>query len=287
MKKINYLILYCLALMLLMIPNTVFAARCGATGIDAGKWQFSETINGTEDDVTGVFNDMGSSGRMCCSSGYAGNGIQYYCDIYTLVDNQEGNEVNTDRIYDPDNAITCDYSLDGYTYDYTQSGFSDNTSQNANTTICCTEQGHNSGNYTCSYYVAQEVVDDGYEAGGSAGTDATGENNSNSEREDLEDLRGDMNANCDAIFDSEAQELIQRIFSIICIAVPIILIVLGSVDFANAVLSSDQEAMQKAVKRFTTRCIVAVAIFFLPMLVNLIFSFPGMDAVRGVIFCDV
>ncbi len=44
------------------------------------------------------------------------------------------------------------------------------------------------------------------------------------------------------------------------------------------------EAMQKAVKRFTTRCIVAVAIFFLPMLVNLIFSFPGMDAVRGVIF---
>lgn len=287
MKKINYLILYCLALMLLMIPNTVFAARCGATGIDAGKWQFSETINGTEDDVTGVFEDMGSSGRKCCSSGYAGNGIQYYCDIYTLVDNQEGNEVNTDRIYDPDNAITCDYSLDGYTYDYTQSGFSDNTSQNANTTICCTEQGHNSGNYTCSYYVAQEVVDDGYEAGGSAGTDATGENNSNSEREDLEDLRGDMNANCDAIFDSEAQALIQRIFSIICIAVPIILIVLGSVDFANAVLSSDQEAMQKAVKRFTTRCIVAVAIFFLPMLVNLIFSFPGMDAVRGIIFCDV
>lgn len=287
MKKINYLILYCLALMLLMIPNTVFAARCSTSGIDAGKWQFSETINGTEDDVTGVFNDMGSSGRMCCSSGYAGNGIQYYCDIYTLVDNQEGNEVNTDRIYDPDNAITCDYSLDGYTYDYTQSGFSDNTSQNANTTICCTEQGHNSGNYICSYYVAQEVVDDGYEAGGSAGTDATGENNSNSEREDLEDLRGDMNANCDAIFDSEAQELIQRIFSIICIAVPIILIVLGSVDFANAVLSSDQEAMQKAVKRFTTRCIVAVAIFFLPMLVNLIFSFPGMDAVRGVIFCDV
>ncbi len=287
MKKINYLILYCLALILLMIPNTVFAARCGAAGIDAGKWQFSETINGTEDDVTGVFNDMGSSGRKCCSSGYAGNGIQYYCDIYTLIDNQEGNEVNTDRIYDPDNAITCDYSLDGYTYDYTQSGFSDNTSQNANTTICCTEQGYNSGNYTCSYYVAQEVVDDGYEAGGSAGTDATGENNSNSEREDLEDLRGDMNANCDAIFDSEAQELIQRIFSIICIAVPIILIVLGSVDFANAVLSSDQEAMQKAVKRFTTRCIVAVAIFFLPMLVNLIFSFPGMDAVRGVIFCDV
>ena len=290
MKKINYLILYCLALILLMIPNTVFAARCGATGIDAGKWQFSETItleNADDDDITGVFEDMGSSGRKCCSSGYAGNGIQYYCDIYTLIDNQEGNEVNTDRIYDPDNAITCDYSLDGYTYDYTQSGFSDNTSQNANTTICCTEQGYNSGNYTCSYYVAQEVVDDGYEAGGSAGTDATGENNSNSEREDLEDLRGDLNANCDAIFDSEAQALIQRIFSIICIAVPIILIVLGSVDFANAVLSSDQEAMQKAVKRFTTRCIVAVAIFFLPMLVNLIFSFPGMDAVRGVIFCDV
>ena len=289
MKKINYLILYCLALILLMMPNTVLAADrplCGASGIDAGKWQFSETANGTSADADGTFHDLGSSGKKCCSLG-SGQTLHYNCDIYTLIDNQEGNEVNTDRIYDPDNAITCDYSLDGYTYDYTQSGFSDNTSQNANTTICCTEQGYNSGNYTCSYYVAQEVVDDGYEAGGSAGTDATGENNSNSEREDLEDLRGDLNANCDAIFDSEAQELIQRLFKIICIAVPIILIVLGSVDFANAVLSSDQEAMQKAVKRFTTRCIVAVAIFFLPMLVNLIFSFPGMDAVRGVIFCDV
>src|SRR5699024_7888671 len=101
-----------------------------------------------EDDVTGVFNDMGSSGRMCCSIGSVSAGTQQFlCDIYTLIDNQEGNEVNTDRIYDPDNAITCDYSLDGYTYDYTQSGFSDNTSQNANTITCCKEQAHNSGNY--------------------------------------------------------------------------------------------------------------------------------------------
>lgn len=292
MKKINYLILYYLALMLFMTPNTVLAAdkpRCGASGIDAGKWQFSETINGTEDDVTGVFNDMGSSGRMCCSIGSVSAGTQQFlCDIYTLIDNQEGNEVNTDRIYDPDNAITCDYSLDGYTYDYTQSGFSDNTSQNANTITCCKEQAHNSGNYTCSYYVAQEVVDDGYEAGGSAGnnnqTNSTGNGNNQTNGSDDEITE---DANCDAMFEKGAQELMQRIFSIVCTVVPIILIVLGSVDFGNAVLSSDQEAMQKAVKRFTTRCIIAVAIFFLPLIVNLMFSFPGLNKIPEELFCDV
>ncbi len=286
MKKINYLILYCLALILLMIPNTVFAARCSTSGIDAGKWQFSETINGTEDDVTGVFNDMGSSGRMCCSIGSVSTGTQQFlCDIYTLIDNQEGNEVNTDRIYDPDNAITCDYSLDGYTYDYTQSGLSDNTSQNANTTICCTEQGYNSGNYTCSYYVAQEVVDDGYEAGGSTGSDE-GTTGTTGDENDKVIMSDEGAESCEKIF-ADATEIIDKVFGYICVLVPILLIVLGSVDFGSAVLSSDQEAMQKAVKRFTIRCIVALAIFFLPMLVNLFFSFPGIKRIPEEFFCNI
>ena len=286
MKKINYLILYCLALILLMIPNTVFAARCSTSGIDAGKWQFSETINGTEDDVTGVFNDMGSSGRMCCSIGSVSTGTQQFlCDIYTLIDNQEGNEVNTDRIYDPDNAITCDYSLDGYTYDYTQSGLSDNTSQNANTTICCTEQGYNSGNYTCSYYVAQEVVDDGYEAGGSTGSDE-GTTGTTGDENDKVIMSDEGAESCEKIF-ADATEIIDKVFGYICVLVPILLIVLGSVDFGSAVLSSDQEAMQKAVKRFTIRCIVALEIFFLPMLVNLFFSFPGIKRIPEEFFCNI
>lgn len=286
MKKVNYLILYCLALMLLMIPNTVFAARCSTSGIDAGKWQFSETINGTEDDVTGVFNDMGSSGRMCCSIGSVSTGTQQFlCDIYTLIDNQEGNEVNTDRIYDPDNAITCDYSLDGYTYDYTQSSFSDNTSQNANTIICCTEQGYNSGNYTCSYYVAQEVVDDGYEAGGSTGSDE-GTTGTTGDENDKVIMSDEGAESCEKIF-ADATEIIDKVFGYICVLVPILLIVLGSVDFGSAVLSSDQEAMQKAVKRFTIRCIVALAIFFLPMLVNLFFSFPGIKRIPEEFFCNI
>ena len=269
-----------------MIPNTVFAARCSTSGIDAGKWQFSETINGTEDDVTGVFNDMGSSGRMCCSIGSVSTGTQQFlCDIYTLIDNQEGNEVNTDRIYDPDNAITCDYSLDGYTYDYTQSGLSDNTSQNANTTICCTEQGYNSGNYTCSYYVAQEVVDDGYEAGGSTGSDE-GTTGTTGDENDKVIMSDEGAESCEKIF-ADATEIIDKVFGYICVLVPILLIVLGSVDFGSAVLSSDQEAMQKAVKRFTIRCIVALAIFFLPMLVNLFFSFPGIKRIPEEFFCNI
>ena len=189
---------------------------------------------------------------------------------------------------DASSAIQCEgIDLSGYSFDHTCRGLnsaSDPSSGNVgDTTISCCEitissyQNGGIPQYACTYYTNNQVIEDGYQT----------EADKAEEQENINDITGNLDASCDAIFDSEAQALIERLFGIVCIAVPILLIVLGSVDFGNAVLSSDQEAMQKAVKRFTTRCIVAVAIFFLPMLVNLIFSFPGMDAVRGVIFCDV
>lgn len=289
MEKNKYLFLGFIFVLLLLNPKNVFAdAKCSTNGIDASKWQYSNTVKATADDVknNSVFHDLGSSGKICCQFGYAGQTIQYRCDIYTLIDPSQST-TDSKRFYDKENAITCqdEYSLENYTYDYSEYASDDLQDQTSETTVCCQEVQYNSRNYLCSFYAANKIIEeDGYEAGGSVSESTEDETE---EREDLEDITGDTAANCNAIFDEEARELIERLFQIVCIAAPILLIVLGSVDFGNAVLSSDKEALQKAVKRFTTRCIVAVAIFFLPMLVDLIFHFPGMDIIEGIVFCDV
>ena len=297
MKKQNIKILIILGgLFIFNIPLDVFAlnAQCSAKGIDATRWELTEKQDFTEDDF-----DLGYAKRVCCEKGNNYIGKYEACDYYQLKEGVEpeiddSSDINLDKVVtDESSAVSCgsDVDLSNFVFDYTIGEIdrpTDPSSQSENRITCCKQVASSYLNggvpkWSCTYYVKKELVDEGYQTA----VDKAEEEKEQAEREDLEDLRGDLDANCDSMFDSEAQELIQRLFNIICIAVPILLIVLGSVDFGNAVLSSDQEAMQKAVKRFTTRCIIAVAIFFLPLIVNLLFSFPGLDIVAEEFFCDV
>lgn len=69
------------------------------------------------------------------------------------------------------------------------------------------------------------------------------------------------------------QDLIDKVNSylnIIKIAVPIILIAFGIVDFSKAIFAAQEEQMKKAQKNFIKRLIIAIIIFFVPTVVNLI-----------------
>ena len=214
------------------------------------------------------------------------------CEYYEFIISEENPYGNTeaepegDIIDDENLAYACDDENGKYVFDYAWYASTDEVKNQPHTSdsekICCGEVATESGVMTnvCTRLVAQDIVNQGYITGGEQ---FKAEDDANR----LDDITGDLPADCNAIFDSEATALIKRVFNLICIAVPILLIVLGSVDFGNAVLSSDQEAMQKAVKRFTTRCVVAIAIFFLPMIVNLIFTFPGMDTIKDIVYCEV
>ena len=70
--------------------------------------------------------------------------------------------------------------------------------------------------------------------------------------------------------------LIQDVFNIIKLLVPALLILLGSFDLAKAVLAGNQDDMKKAQKYFIQRLIAGIAIYFIPMLLNLILSFIGI-----------
>jgi|GEM_PF-3072913 hypothetical protein len=75
---------------------------------------------------------------------------------------------------------------------------------------------------------------------------------------------------CEGLLGDELLDIINEIFTWVKIAVPIIVIVLGSIDFGKAVLLNDKDALQKAGITFVKRCIIAVAIFFIPTILNYI-----------------
>lgn len=72
--------------------------------------------------------------------------------------------------------------------------------------------------------------------------------------------------NCDPAF------YIQIVFNVMKYAAIILLIVLSSMDFLGAVTSSDDGAMKKAMNKCIKRLIICVIIFFVPTLLEYIFT---------------
>ena len=56
------------------------------------------------------------------------------------------------------------------------------------------------------------------------------------------------------------------------IAIPIIIIALGMFDFGKAVVAEKEDEIKKQTKRLIYRVIAGIVIFFIPTLVNLIFT---------------
>lgn len=83
---------------------------------------------------------------------------------------------------------------------------------------------------------------------------------------------------CDAILGPDATELLMKIFGWIQIATPCLVLVLCLVDLSKAVIAQDDNAMKKAQNNAIKRVIIGVAIFFVPIIINLILEFAGIAA---------
>ncbi len=64
----------------------------------------------------------------------------------------------------------------------------------------------------------------------------------------------------------------QGIFPIIQIGIPILLIVMGSIDLGKAVMSSDDKEIKGATGKLIKRAIAAVAVFFVTTIVTLLMN---------------
>lgn len=99
----------------------------------------------------------------------------------------------------------------------------------------------------------------------------------------------DQEQSCDTIFGdfddpNTLGGMIQTIFNMIKIVAPILVIVLGAFDFGKAVIASDQDALKKAQSSFMKRLIAAIALFFLPTLINMLLKMinAGIDPTCGI-----
>lgn len=62
------------------------------------------------------------------------------------------------------------------------------------------------------------------------------------------------------------------LFPIIQLGIPIVLILLGTIDLGKAVISSDEKAVKAAQSALIKRCIYAVAIFFVVTIVTVLMN---------------
>lgn len=71
---------------------------------------------------------------------------------------------------------------------------------------------------------------------------------------------------------------IGNIVKILQIAIPVIIILLGTLDLGKAVMSGDDKKVKEAQKALVMRIIYGVAIFFLVMVIQVIFGLVGEGA---------
>ena len=72
------------------------------------------------------------------------------------------------------------------------------------------------------------------------------------------------------VIDSRLLDKFKLVMTWVKIAVPIIIIVLGSVDFSKAVLFQEKDELQVAFKTFIKRCIIGLAIYLVPTIIEVL-----------------
>ena len=68
---------------------------------------------------------------------------------------------------------------------------------------------------------------------------------------------------------------IKFVFTLIQWAIPLALIVLGTIDMFKAMTSGDEKKTKEAQKTFIRRLIYAVVAFLIPFIISLVFTFVG------------
>lgn len=91
--------------------------------------------------------------------------------------------------------------------------------------------------------------------------------------------------NCEQLFGNSDDliNMIKWVITVIKVLIPIVLIGLGIVDFAQAVFAGNEDKMKKAQAKFIKRLIIGIAIFLIPSLLKLILGiansiWPNIDA---------
>lgn len=70
--------------------------------------------------------------------------------------------------------------------------------------------------------------------------------------------------------------LVQIIFNIVKIVGPILVVLLSSIDFIMVIIKSDNDQFQKAQKKLITRLVLALLLFLIPTIVQVLLQIFGI-----------
>ena len=71
------------------------------------------------------------------------------------------------------------------------------------------------------------------------------------------------------------------VFPIIQVGIPILLILFGTLDLGKAVVSNDDKEIKAATGKLIKRAIMAIAVFFVVLLVRIVFDWIGAGTGAG------
>ena len=81
---------------------------------------------------------------------------------------------------------------------------------------------------------------------------------------------------CKSVLDEELISVLQDIYGAIQIAVPILVILLCSVDIVRAVVAQDDKDIKDAQARSLKRIVIGLAIFFIPLIIDVLLDLAGV-----------
>ena len=128
----------------------------------------------------------------------------------------------------------------------------------------------NSSTVYCSFNAEETNMDDRLDPDNNSETDTDGSNGM------IDIGPGAEFQSCDDLFgNGKTISLLRDVFKAITIVTPILIIVLSIMDFVKAVAASDEKAIKEAQSKLIKRLIIAVLIFFLPTVLNILFNLLG------------
>lgn len=79
----------------------------------------------------------------------------------------------------------------------------------------------------------------------------------------------EIEENCDSLL-GDLKVILKGIFNFVRVIIPLIVLVLGIIDFASAIFASKEDDMKKVQSKFIKRLIICVAFFLVPTFINLL-----------------
>lgn len=86
-------------------------------------------------------------------------------------------------------------------------------------------------------------------------------------------------------FDEKIPDTIHIVILVIQIAIPILLVIFGSIDFVKALTSGKEDEIKKGQQTFIKRLIAGVIVFFIVAIVKLLITFAAGEDASDIIKC--